>query len=72
MPQECTDCVRINEKEGVVRIGDPTKKDYDKNDISTWREFTYDTVFDKKTGTQQAVYDKAVKGVFDKVICGNF
>eukprot|EP00954_Amorphochlora_amoebiformis_P025581 1374053-Amorphochlora_amoeboformis.AAC.1 len=67
--QECKDMVRINSKEGVIRVGDRTKKDFDPNNISTWREFTYDTVYDKN-GSQEEVFDRSVKPILEKVLKG--
>ncbi|GAB5361262.1 hypothetical protein AAMO2058_000698300 [Amorphochlora amoebiformis] len=67
--KECKDMVRINSKEGVIRVGDRTKKDFDPNNISTWREFTYDTVYDKN-GSQEEVFDRSVKPILEKVLKG--
>eukprot|EP00468_Gymnochlora_sp_CCMP2014_P004470 CAMPEP_0167756870 /NCGR_PEP_ID=MMETSP0110_2-20121227/9618_1 /TAXON_ID=629695 /ORGANISM="Gymnochlora sp., Strain CCMP2014" /LENGTH=1114 /DNA_ID=CAMNT_0007643013 /DNA_START=30 /DNA_END=3374 /DNA_ORIENTATION=- len=67
--KNCKDRVRINGKEGVIRVGDHTKKDFDETDISTWRDFTYDTVYDKN-GSQEEVYKKSVEPIFHKVLQG--
>jgi len=68
--KECTDCVRISSKDGVIRVGDPSVgKEFSPTDIKTWRLFTYDTVYDK-TKTQQQVFDKSVQPVFQKVLRG--
>lgn len=67
--KECKDVVRVNSKEGVVRIGDATRKGYSAEDINTWREFTYDTVFDKN-GSQQEIFDQSVQPIFSKVLRG--